>query len=105
MKHRLFATMMLPALAVAMSWNTLGAPLPTPTARPNIVFFLAVENGESTAKPEDCRGIIVGPGVNQPDLSTGGHATTDAQQNAIRCIRLRVRADHSGIELLPAPNR
>ena len=38
-------------------------------------------------------------------LATGGHRTTDAQQNSIRCIRLRVRADHSGIDLLPAPNR
>jgi hypothetical protein len=25
-----------------------------------------VQNGESSAKPDDCRGIIVGPGVNQP---------------------------------------
>ena len=38
-------------------------------------------------------------------LATGGHRTSDAQSNAIRCIRLRVRPDHSGIELLPAPNR
>jgi photosystem II stability/assembly factor-like uncharacterized protein len=38
-------------------------------------------------------------------LATGGHHTSDAQSNSIRCIRLRVRADYSGIELLPAPNR
>src|SRR6185312_16405877 len=30
-----------------------------------------VQNGESLAKPDDCRGIIVGPGVNQPDPFPG----------------------------------
>src|SRR3954470_24538781 len=30
-----------------------------------------VENGESKARPEDCRGIIVGPGINQPDPFPG----------------------------------
>jgi hypothetical protein len=30
-----------------------------------------VQNGESSAKPDDCRGIIVGPGVNQPDPFSG----------------------------------
>src|SRR5947207_16019285 len=30
-----------------------------------------VEGGESKAKPEDCRGIIVGPGVNQLDPFPG----------------------------------
>src|SRR4051812_3760157 len=30
-----------------------------------------VQNGESAAKPDDCRGIIVGPGVNQPDAFPG----------------------------------
>jgi hypothetical protein len=38
-------------------------------------------------------------------IATGGHRTEDAKTNGIRCIRLRVRADHSGIDLLPAPNR
>jgi sialidase-1 len=38
-------------------------------------------------------------------LATGGHSTQDARTNAIRAIRLRVRADHSGIDLLPAANR
>ena len=39
------------------------------------------------------------------DQGTGGHATKDAQNMSIRCLRLRIRADHSGIDLLPAPNR
>jgi hypothetical protein len=38
-------------------------------------------------------------------LATGGHAAQDARNNAIRAIRFRVRPDHSGIDLLPAPNR
>ena len=38
-------------------------------------------------------------------LATGWHRTADAQSNAIRCIRLRLRPDYSGIDLLPAPNR
>ena len=38
-------------------------------------------------------------------LATGGHTAQDARNNSIRAIRLRVRADHSGIELLAAPNR
>jgi sialidase-1 len=53
-----------------------------------------------------------GKGMELPDgslfityLATGGHRTSDAQSNAIRCIRLRVRPDYSGIDLLPAPNR
>src|SRR5437868_5291891 len=37
-------------------------------ARPTVTV---VENGESKARPEDCRGIIVGPGVNQPDAFPG----------------------------------
>jgi hypothetical protein len=38
-------------------------------------------------------------------LSTGGHSADDAKTNAIRAIRLRVRPDQSGNDLLPAPNR
>ena len=38
-------------------------------------------------------------------IHTGGHATRDAVIEAIWAIRLRVRPDSSGIELLPAPGR
>jgi photosystem II stability/assembly factor-like uncharacterized protein len=38
-------------------------------------------------------------------IATGGHRADDAKKNSIRCVRMRVREDHSGIELLPAPNR
>src|SRR4051812_27793980 len=43
-----------------------GAQLAPP--RPQVTV---VENGESKARPEDCRGIIVGPGINQPDPFPG----------------------------------
>jgi hypothetical protein len=35
-------------------------------------------------------------------IATGGHAAADARTNEIRSIRLRIRPDHSGIDLLPA---
>ena len=38
------------------------------------------------------------------DQGAGGHTTKDAQNMSIRCLRLRIRDDHSGIDLLPAPN-
>jgi beta-glucanase (GH16 family) len=38
------------------------------TPRPQV---RVVENGEAKAKPEGCRGIIVGPGINQPDPFPG----------------------------------
>ncbi len=39
------------------------------------------------------------------DQGTGGHTTPDAKTMSIRCLRVRIRADKSGIDLLPAPNR
>jgi photosystem II stability/assembly factor-like uncharacterized protein len=51
-------------------------------------------------------------GIELPDgsifavyIHTGGHRTKDAQTEAIWAIRLRVRTDLSGIDLLPAPGR
>jgi photosystem II stability/assembly factor-like uncharacterized protein len=38
-------------------------------------------------------------------IATGGHSAENARTNGIRSIRFRVRPDHSGIDLLPAPNR
>lgn len=76
------------------------------------------DGGRSWIAPAKDHGFLVdsaygyGKAMELPDgslfvtyLATGGHRTGDAQSNSIRCIRLRVRADHSGIELLPAPNR
>jgi BNR repeat-like domain/BNR/Asp-box repeat len=36
-------------------------------------------------------------------IHTGGHRTKDAKTEALWSIRLRVRPDHDGIDLLPAP--
>ena len=38
-------------------------------------------------------------------IETGGHRTSDVRNNAIWLIKLRVRSDHSGIELLPVAGR
>ncbi len=53
-----------------------------------------------------------GKGIQLPDgsvfivyINTGGHSTHDAQTEAIWGIRLRVREDRSGIDLLPAPGK
>ncbi len=36
------------------------------------------------------------------DQATGGHTTPDAQSMSLRCLRMRIRPDKSGIDLLPA---
>jgi photosystem II stability/assembly factor-like uncharacterized protein len=38
-------------------------------------------------------------------LSTSGIDPAQAATNSVRCIKMRVRPDYSGIDLLPAPNR
>ncbi|MCA9448887.1 MAG: exo-alpha-sialidase, partial [Candidatus Omnitrophica bacterium] len=78
----------------------------------------STDGGQTWIGPATDRGFLVdsaygyGKAMELPDgslfityLSTGGHRTEDAQQNAVRCIRMRVRPDHSGIDLLPAPNQ
>ena len=37
--------------------------------------------------------------------ATGGHSSADARTMSLRCLRVRIRPDKSGIDLLPAPNR
>jgi photosystem II stability/assembly factor-like uncharacterized protein len=39
------------------------------------------------------------------DQDTGGHTTADAKNMSLRTLRARIRADRSGIELIPAANR
>jgi photosystem II stability/assembly factor-like uncharacterized protein len=58
---------------------------------------------------DDCYGY--GKATELPDGSllvtdqgTGGHSTSDAKNMSLRWLRLRVRADHSGLDLLPSPN-
>jgi hypothetical protein len=81
------------------------------------VIFSA-DGGQTWTAPAKDYGFLVdnsygyGKAMELPDgslficyIATGGHRTSDAAQNAIRSIRLRIRPDHSGIDLLPAPNR
>ena len=85
---------------------------------PGLRIIFSRDGGETWIAPANDHGFRVdhaygyGKPMELPDgslfityLATGGHRTEDAQQNAVRCIRLRVRADYSGIDLLPAPNR
>ena len=75
------------------------------------------DGGKTWIAPAADHGFIVDDstygcvrGIELPDgsvlavyINTGGHAVRDAQTERIWCIRLRVRPDHSGIDLLPAP--
>lgn len=85
---------------------------------PGLRVIFSTDGGETWIAPATDHGFLVdnsygyGKAMELPDgslfisyIATGGHSTKDAQKNAIRCIRLRVRPDHSGIDLLPAPNR
>ena len=52
------------------------------------------------------RGTLLPDGsVFMAYIHTGGHAAKDARTEAIWGMRLRVRSDHSGIDLLPAAGR
>jgi hypothetical protein len=39
------------------------------------------------------------------DQSTGGHTEADAKNMSLRALRVKIRADKSGIDLLPVPGR
>ena len=80
--------------------------------------IFSIDGGHTWVAPANDHGFLLdntygyGKAMELPDgslfisyLSTGGHRTQDAMSNSIRCIRLRIRPDHSGIDLLPAPNR
>ena len=78
----------------------------------------STDGGHTWIAPAKDHGFLVdssygyGKAMELPDgslfvtyLNSGGHRTEDAQSNSIRCLRLRIRPDHSGVDLLPAPNR
>jgi photosystem II stability/assembly factor-like uncharacterized protein len=84
---------------------------------PGLRVIFSRDSGETWIAPAKDHGFLVdsaygyGKAMELDDgslfisyIATGGHRTTDAEQNAIRCIRLRIRGDYSGIDLLPAPN-
>ena len=78
--------------------------------------LLSGDGGHTWKAPADDYGFAVdsttygyGKGIVLPDgsvyaayIHTGGHRTEDARNNAIWGIRLKVRADQQGIDLLPA---
>jgi photosystem II stability/assembly factor-like uncharacterized protein len=81
--------------------------------------IFSTDGGQTWIAPAQHHGFAVDPsvygygrGTLLPDgsvfmayIHTGGHAAKDAQTEAIWGMRLRVRSDHSGIDLLPAPRR
>lgn len=77
----------------------------------------STDNGHTWIAPSDKYGFLVdnsygyGKGAQMPDgslficyLSSGGHTKEAAATNSVWCIRMRIRSDHSGIDLLLAPN-
>ncbi len=81
--------------------------------------IFSTDGGHTWIAPDKKYGFAVDPsvygygrGALLPDgsvlvayIHTGGHTTEDARTEAIWSIRLRVRPDHSGLDLLPAPGR
>jgi hypothetical protein len=76
------------------------------------------DGGHTWIAPAKDHGFLVdacygyGKAMELPDGSlfvtyqdAGGHSTHDAETMSLRCLRVRIRPDHSGIDLLPAPNR
>ncbi|HZM06291.1 MAG TPA: sialidase family protein [Candidatus Saccharimonadales bacterium] len=78
--------------------------------------IFSTDGGETWIAPAKDHGFLVdadaygyGAGVLLPDGSlyviyqrTGSHRTADAKTNSLLTLRLRVRSDHSGIDLLPS---
>jgi hypothetical protein len=51
-------------------WGAEGSTTAALKPAPKVIVKV-VEHGESSRRPEECRGVIVGPGVNQPDPFPG----------------------------------
>lgn len=79
--------------------------------------MFSTDGGETWIAPNEKYGFPVDPSVYgygqaveledgsvwAAYIHTGGHSSQDARTEALWSIRLRVRPDHSGIDLLPAP--
>lgn len=81
-------------------------------------LIFSTDGGQSWVAPAKDHGFLVdncygyGKAVELPDGSlliadqdTGGHATADAKNMSLRLLRVRIRADHAGIDLLPPSSR
>jgi hypothetical protein len=79
-------------------------------------LIFSTDGGHTWIAPAKDHGFLVdncygyGKAIELPDGSllvtdqdTGGHTTADARNMSLRCLRVRIRADHPGIELLPVP--
>jgi hypothetical protein len=86
-------------------------------ARGGMRVIFSTDGGATWIAPATDHGFLVadsygyGKAMELPDgslfiayIATGGHRTEDAKTNGVHCIRLRIRADHPGVDLLPAPN-
>jgi photosystem II stability/assembly factor-like uncharacterized protein len=80
-------------------------------------LIFSTDGGHTWSAPAKDHGFLVdncygyGKATELPDGSllvadqgTGGHTTADARGMSLRCLRVRVRPDHSGIDLLPVPD-
>lgn len=80
--------------------------------------IFSTDGGQTWIAPAKDHGFLVdncygyGKAVELPDGSllvadqdSGGHATADAKNMSLRLLRVRIRADHSGIDLLPPSSR
>lgn len=78
-------------------------------------LIFSTDGGQTWIAPAADHGFLVdncygyGKAVELPDgtllvadQGTGGHSTADAGNMSLRLIRVRIRPDHSGIDLLPA---
>ena len=105
--------MFAPALCV-LSDSTLLCTFGSFAKPGGLCAILSTDNGHTWIAPSKDRGFFIDQtyGYSQsclmPDgtvfityLQTGGHKRQDAENNAIWAIRLRVREDHAGIDLLP----
>jgi hypothetical protein len=81
-------------------------------------LIFSTDGGQTWIAPAKDHGFLVdncygyGKAMELPDgtlfvvdQASGGHSTADAKTMSLHCLRVRIRADHSGVDLLPAPNR
>jgi BNR repeat-like domain len=86
--------------------------------RGGLRLIFSTDGGHTWIAPAKTHGFLVdncygyGKAMELPDGSllvadqdTGGHAAADAKNMSLRLLRVRIRADHSGIELLPPSSR
>ncbi len=83
--------------------------------RGGLRLIFSTDGGQTWIAPARDYGFLVdncygyGKAVELPDgtllvadQDTGGHTSADAKNMSLRLLRVRIRPDHSGIELLPA---